>query len=492
MKKKVFIVGSGPVGTIAADYFINKSDFRVEILDIGTDNKKQVKLKSKEFIPSKTLFGNAFMYLRIDKIKFIFDKFSSFYTSHAKGGLSNVWGANISFIHNKYLGKWGLNMNEFKINYHYILKKIKTCSRVDMIDEDFELSINGEHVINSGLSFDHSNFSSTDKKILKKNNLSIGLSKLALDKNTCISCNSCMVGCEQNSIFNSVSLLESLILNPKFRYRKNIKVDSFIENKKGILVYVTNLQTKQPQVLTCDYLLIAAGTIDSTLIVKSSLNMKKEFKIKESKKFYFPVISTKFRSSSNIDKSISLSHLFIQNNEKDSLIHCQLYPLYFVLDYCLRSKFGDFFVKILCPFKFLLKYFYLAMVYLDSEDSGCLSFTKTGNDIYIRGYESKKSKIRLNVFINRLKKVYKITKLIPLNFILSSKLGHSQHFGSTMPMTYEPSTIQTDMFGRPFNQKRTYIIDTSVLPSIPALPTTIISMANALRICRKIINQEKK
>jgi choline dehydrogenase-like flavoprotein len=43
------------------------------------------------------------------------------------------------------------------------------------------------------------------------------------------------------------------------------------------------------------------------------------------------------------------------------------------------------------------------------------------------------------------------------------------------------------MLGRPYRHKRTFIIDSSVLPSIPASPTTIVVMANAVRICKAII-----
>lgn len=57
------------------------------------------------------------------------------------------------------------------------------------------------------------------------------------------------------------------------------------------------------------------------------------------------------------------------------------------------------------------------------------------------------------------------------------------HFGASFPMSHNPtSAFETDTLGRPFGWERTHVVDTSILPSIPASGIGLIVMANAHRI----------
>lgn len=57
------------------------------------------------------------------------------------------------------------------------------------------------------------------------------------------------------------------------------------------------------------------------------------------------------------------------------------------------------------------------------------------------------------------------------------------HFGATFPMRREPrASNDTDVLGRPFGWSRVHVVDTSVLPAIPATTVGLLTMANAHRI----------
>jgi NAD-dependent dihydropyrimidine dehydrogenase PreA subunit len=491
---KICIIGSGPSGAIAADYLINHSAFNVEMLDVGYSPEKFVAPTSSGFIPPKTLFGNAFMYQRFDKFKFFFDGKTEFNSSHAKGGLSNVWGANISSLHKKYLKNWGLDAFDFYEGFNYVLRRIPVLARSDMVDELYSIPISNKHTITSGISYDHTVFTASQKDELRKNNLFVGASKLALNPDTCTKCAKCMFGCAENSIFNASSLVDDLHQFHHFKYKPNFHVEKFEEKDGVVLVHAYNAIEKKLQIIEYDYLIIAAGVLDSSIIVNRSLSPdNKIINFKESKKYYLPFFSTKLFSASNLASNISLSHIVIQNLEGKSMTHCQLYPLFHVLEYILVSKFGKYSALILTPFKFFLKYFYLGMVYLDSEDSGDLKVELGDEKITITGNESSKSNKRLNIFLEKVRQSFSILKLVPIRLTLSSKLGHSQHFGGSLPMTKDPKfNSQTDMLGRPFMQRRTFVVDTSVLPTIPSVPTTINVMANSVRISKSIIDLTSK
>jgi hypothetical protein len=485
--KKIAIIGSGPIGAICADYLINNSSFYVDILDVGLNSSTFVLPEKAGIIPKKTLFGNAFVYKRMDSLRLIFDKFSSFDTSHAKGGLSNVWGANISALHKKYLINWKLNNKNFEESFRYVLKRLPICAIKDMIDDQYDIKIGNNHLINDGISYDICNLSKKSKEVLIKNNLSVGRSKLAVNFKSCTLCGQCMTGCSIGSIFNAVEIINKLSISGRFTYKPRILVDKFIEKKSKVTLITRDLINGIQKNLDYDFVIIAAGVVDTTNIFLKSMSLERTVLIKESKKYYFPVISSKIFSKSS-DKTLALSHIYIQHLDKESLVHCQLYTSLSILEYILKSKVGEFSIHFLRPFRFLLKNIYVAMAYLDSEDSGHMQITYTDDNISVKGFESEKSKVRLNTFFSSLGRVYKATSLIPIKLILSSKLGHSQHFGSSIPMREVPNLDEVDFLGRPKDHRRTFLVDASVLPTIPASPTTVSAMANAVRICKGIIN----
>lgn len=486
--KKIAIIGSGPIGAISAKYLIDNSDHKVDVIDAGLTSREFIKASKKDLIPKKTFFGNAFAYKRLDSLKFIFDKITSFDTSHALGGLSNVWGANIAGLHPKYRKKWGINKKNITLAYKYVLSNIPICARKDMIDELYDFNIASDHVIKSGLSFDHCQFDQKEKDLLLENGIAIGLSKLAIDPNKCINCGACMIGCYEDAIFNSKNIILNLTHCANFKYKSGYVVTNFEEKNELVRLEMKNVHNGRSEIFEYDYVIFASGVIDTTNIVNNSLSLGSKFTIKESKKYYLPFISASFFSSSSIDKTISLSHIFIQHLKGDSLVHCQLYPSFYLIDYVLRNKIGRF-AFLLRPFKFVLKYIYIAMVYLDSEDSGDINVTFHKKNLKIDGVENYKSKKRLLAFIAEMKNNFKTTKLFPLPLILESKLGHSQHFGGTIPMKPYPKSGEVDLYGRLSGCCNTYIVDASILPSIPASPTTIVVMSNAVRICDELIKK---
>ena len=484
--KKIAIIGSGPSGVIAADFLINHSNFKIDLFDAGLTSSKKIEVKNEGLIPKKTLFGNGFIYQRLDDIKFIFDKYTSFDTSHAMGGLSNVWGANISGLHNKYIKQWGINKKEFHKAFSYVLKRIPICARRDMIDDQYSIAISNKHIIEDGISFDHTRFTDDEKNNLNQNNITIGSSKLALNPNQCIRCEKCMGGCTENAIFNSAHMIPILQRSIRFKYKPNYILNKFYEDKSKVRVFLSHTKTKEKLISDYDAIMIATGVIDTTHIVYKSLNILRDIKVKESKKFYLPFISTRLFSPIKTSNDLSLSHLFIQHLDKSSMVHCQLYSSFHLLDYILKNKLGHSASLLLRPFKYILKYIYVGMIYLDSEDSGSFKIKRSKKTFKVQGLESMVSKERLAHFLTAMKKVKKISRLFPLPIILGSKLGHSQHFGGTLPMKSRPTAFETDLYGRPYKHKRTFIVDSSVLPSVPALPTTISVMANAVRICQSL------
>jgi len=65
--------------------------------------------------------------------------------------------------------------------------------------------------------------------------------------------------------------------------------------------------------------------------------------------------------------------------------------------------------------------------------------------------------------------------------------GTGYHCGGSFPHRHKKvSTFETDLLGRPFDWENIYVIDGSVLPSIPATTIAFTIMANALRIATQV------
>jgi hypothetical protein len=60
------------------------------------------------------------------------------------------------------------------------------------------------------------------------------------------------------------------------------------------------------------------------------------------------------------------------------------------------------------------------------------------------------------------------------------------HFGASLPMSNFLSKNNTDIYGRPYGLKRFHIVDSTVLPNIPAGSFTSYVIANSIRIIRSI------
>jgi choline dehydrogenase-like flavoprotein len=72
-----------------------------------------------------------------------------------------------------------------------------------------------------------------------------------------------------------------------------------------------------------------------------------------------------------------------------------------------------------------------------------------------------------------------------------SNPGSDRHCGSSFPMRRTPSQpLYSDALGRPFGWSRIFIVDSSVLPSIPGTTLAFATMANADRIATSAPLQE--
>jgi len=72
---------------------------------------------------------------------------------------------------------------------------------------------------------------------------------------------------------------------------------------------------------------------------------------------------------------------------------------------------------------------------------------------------------------------------------LKLRSGGSQHLGSIFKMSNNPQLTETDIYGRPQNEKKISLIDSSILCKLPTASIVLTTMANSLRIAKWFINK---
>ena len=90
-----------------------------------------------------------------------------------------------------------------------------------------------------------------------------------------------------------------------------------------------------------------------------------------------------------------------------------------------------------------------------------------------RPRENAGSKKSIAAITRKLRSVSRSLGLWPLvPLCRRGTIGSSFHCGGTFPMRDAPCGLETDVFGRPAGLRRVFLVDASVLPSIPATPRT--------------------
>lgn len=520
-KIKIGIIGAGPNGVAAAIPFLKEKNkyelnmicsgenlFTPEIVKLQNylksldkdsqhqywENKEYI---SKELIPKKLFFGESKVYKDIEEDLKISEKIK-FDISHSVGGLSNVWGANVT----------GLSKNDIE-NYHYEdnlsdqLNKITTIFPIsglkDDLDSDIPYNLNYNKIpLKYGFQAQTLiNLYNENKKYFKKNNFRFGYAKLAIRTSDEIIDNNCknsgleMFGCNQNSIFNSTFFIN------KYRKDLNLLENTLVQSIecKDDKVFLICKDKKKKFNLEFDKLIVATGTINTSKLVLKLLSKykKKSLIIKDSRKYFF-LYFTLFKSKKNEEKNtIGLSQIFMQTEIKKHTFHLQLYHSTLLLKKTILNLTNKYIGKfILKYFDFILKRLMIGVVYFPEEVSHHMKmeYVEKNKKFLLNVSKNKNYSFRYitSIYFNLTKFFFKL-KSFPLPIFIKTKIGGSQHFGASLPMRSRPSEGETNLDGSLYGFKNIYIADTSSLSRIPSTPPTFIAMSNAYRISKKIISR---
>ena len=532
MHFKNIIVGSGPASVSAAsELLINNK--KVLILDVGNeieDEKVEIvkeyienpdiaKFKNKVDLAKKKIkkypdpnlkfpYGSDFVFRVLKDENIEHSSKVNTLSSHAKGGLSNIWGTLSSPFYKKDIDHWGISYEEFYKQKENVLNIIPISSSNDNLDEFFDTKIGSNHTFDVSLtSKEILKYLSKEQKKLNENGFFYGRSKFAVSnkyshKNTnCKECGLCHYGCPYDCMFNAKHLLNNLIFDYKenIDYKKNIFVVKFKKKNNIINLETKNTLTGEIKFYTCENLFIGCGPIlTASLILRSKILKDNKINIKESQRFYFPAFYLGNADNNLKELKNTLPELFFEiYNEKISSksIHLQFYTFNDLMLKPFEKIFGRFTKFLIKLFPFVFNRLTVIVGYLHSDFSSELILNEDQNreNNYILSSKlNGKSKSIITNCINFIKKIMKNKLIILPKLVALNSPGSSYHYGGSFPMSKSKiSEKSTNLNGELYDFKNVFILDASVFPDIPGSPTTFNIAMNSSRIINNLVKEKR-
>lgn len=453
-------------------------------------NNEVAHKKQTGILPQKLAYGSDFAYNQNGNYLIDPEKPVLTLSSYALGGLSNVWGGAILPYRPEDIYGWPISTQDLKPHYEAISDLMSISSVSDDLDKQFPRFTKRTE------SLDMSRQAQMLLKDLQKNRetllscgISFGNARLAVNSKHCKYCGLCLHGCPQELIFNTKSVIEDLREHPNFSYIPNFMVDTIFENAHSVSIFGKKFNEVAQEIGERVYL--ACGTINSTFILlKSMRETKREFTIKDSQYFVLPLLRQSAIKNIELEKLHTLAQLFLELEPFKSLsfpAHLQIYTYNDLYAELLKKKLG--LLQMLSkPIETLLLGRLLTIQgYLHSSDSSNIKANlvaiKDDYQLNLKADINPKAKLAVKDIARLLQKNRKLFNGHVISPLMQLGIpGQGSHLGGIFPMSRNPKPYEVDLMGRPVGYERLHIVDSSVLPTIPAPTITFTVMANAHRI----------
>jgi choline dehydrogenase-like flavoprotein len=505
------IVGSG-MSAFAAAFALHRAERDFMVLDIGYDldlrTEEEVNflaqkapgtwptfLKEKLFpvpnassegVQKRLAFGSTFPYTAPPEHKIVC-KDCVVESSHARGGYGNVWGAAVLPFCDRELGDWPVSIDSMRSAYQRVTEYLPVAEDRDSLAAEFPLSTLNPNPI--PLSEVGRIFAS----ILQKNSNKVdgalwGRARLAVENslkpNRCQFCGFCLNGCAFGSIFNPRIRWEQLNLKP-WNYLRGYEVRSFEKDGNKVAIFAKKLSNGTLTRWSANRVFLAAGAINSTIILARSLNLLgTPIPVKDAQYFFFPAMLTRGSKTVPSPDRFTLAEFFVEVRDKSNhgrWTHFQIYTFNRIFRAALLNSLGPI-GRIKLVQDFIAKRFILFQGFLHSDLSANLFVTVDDGNVTITAKPNPESRTVAIWSRGQTQRLLGWHGLIPPLGIKFVPPGRSFHVGSSFPMSRHRSRMTTDVLGQPTELTGVHVVDAASFPTIPATTYAYSLMAHADRI----------
>lgn len=459
MQFDVAIVGSGPAGVHAA-YPLVKAGLRVAIIDGSLEGKKQDTKVSDFSEKNFSSAGHAYDILR--KSSYVFNKTYQLLKIRseieiiqtlAKGGLSQVWDGICDFFSKDELEKVGLPFDEIQNEY-------KEIARLIRLKREGTLDVHGTFILDSAK---------------KREDLKNTVYQLPF----VIS-------------YKTSNVIEGLKRSKNFSYIPNQLVFTVRNKSKSVEIKSFSIETMEESSITARFLILAAGSINSTRILLRSFNLfnyKTSFLTKAHT--LIACLHPKILFQKNKIGKVRTGQLAISSNEIDrglGKFFVQLYrfnpqSLSKALKYIpLPKVIANKMLSIILPFLVVADVRFPAF---ESAKNFC-RLQKNGKEDILEIF-FKNSKSQLKDYKRQLNKITQQLHSFGLFPIRTINDYTTAHYAGGVPYQPRPGKLSVDKSGRLHQGNRIYVADSSTWRALPAKSPTLTIMANASRVAKNVL-----
>lgn len=520
----VLVLGSGPAGVACASALLEVGE-KVTMLDAGLElepsrRSQLVNLRSmsstswtkeaagflrdgrdttRDGIPMKPAYGSDFAYR--DPIGQPITADGAYgKPSYARGGLSNVWGANVLPYRTEDMSDWPITAGDLAPHYRAALAMMPFAARHDGLEEQFPLHHDDPGLLKS---------SSQAEALLSDLELSasqlsargvrFGASRLAVQAKSaganagCVHCGMCLYGCPYEFIYNSAHTVDRLRGSRAFTYRPGVVVERLDEVGSQVEVTGRNLESADGFRLRADKVFVAGGVFSTARIMLASLEAYGQpIHALDNCYFLLPLMRYRGQTEALGERLHTLAQVFIEVVDPaigPRRAHLQVYTYNELLREELARMMGPLRGALPMVQRSVLGRLLLIQGYLHSDLSARIRIVLArGTDgaspsLDLSGEPNPKTRPALAALRRRLWSERGAMKAAPISPMLRVGLpGRGFHTGGTFPMRANPGPFEVDVLGRPHGFTRVHVVDASVFPSLPATTITLSVMANAHRI----------
>lgn len=522
------VIGSGPAAVAAASALVRMSR-RITIIDVGNElelprRNALAELSSKEksewsaaalktISPpdeaqrgrkdlgnAKLTYGSSYSFTGgSSPINLIWKKGKPFNHSHAKGGLSNVWGSSMLPMREADMVGWPISLADLEPHYKAVAEFVPTTRSGADIDSILPTYSDKFHRIPissqaRALLDDLVNHRYT----LGNHGIHFGESRLAIRAEgdsrhkPCNLCGRCLTGCPYSLIYSSAQTLDKLLESPLVTYLPGRFVERIESFEETVTILGHHTEDSSPFSITATRAFLGAGVLPTTKIILASFPAEnRRVRLPDSQYFIYPLLRFSSVPYAETEEKHTSAQLFLEIDDpaiSPHLVHIQLYGH---SDFLVKEIEATF-LRIPMRWKWFRENFIgrlmIAQGFLHSTHSGSidleLTFPPTGKTTLTASCNRSFTAFQkvLHIGWKLLNHAFEIRAIPLFPGLKFPDPGASYHSGGSFPMGAMSVGTQTDTLGRLMEHPRLHIVDASVLPSVPATTITFTVMANSHRI----------
>lgn len=480
VQAEAIVVGSGPSGWAAIESLIS-SGVRPTLIDISHRSTDGLIYRTPgtagtSEVAKKRRFGSGHMYeFPDDGVKYSFE--GSMPISGALGGLGTVWGSNIQV----YPNMWSDSYRDAQMMsaYSEILKRIPHTGSRDDLDNVGEWPIPFPDETPQSRRVHR-----IQRRAKRSRSVYIGMGRNATagPRTGCIRCGQCLLGCPRDVIFSTESRVLELIRSGAIEYVRG-RVNRVL-NSEGVLTAEVFDDEQSVTLVSAPKVFIAAGTIQSALILKRSEIIKKDLSLSDTQVFYVPFIA--FRDLPARTTDYGLAQLMAESHEdltgRDGF-HVSIYE--HSDSFKERAAAISPVLAKLVP-RFIYKFLMAGIGFAPSSVSGQILIRGGADNLEVQTLESAESEVGVRNILKRSSIDFLKAGLFPVTPLVTlANVGASYHLGRLVD---ENDCAVLDDLGKVITgSDGLHVVDGCALPSLPAGPVTLAGMANAWRIVKEVI-----